>query len=146
MSKIINISKQNGLVNTEQITRRLFEIISTLKNGDYFIKVDKIIKHRSYSQNALMWLWFTCIEKETGTDKQDVHDYYCSLFLSRRTEINGVEKTVVGGTSKLDTVKFTDFLNKVQAEAASELGIKLPLPEDLAFAEFEDYYKRYINR
>ena len=71
------------------------------------------------SQNALMWMWFQCMEAETGTLKQDIHDYYCQKFLARRAVIGGVEKWVTGGTSKLNTAQMTDFLNKVQADAAS---------------------------
>lgn len=54
---------------------------SQLRNGRYRVKIERFTEPRTLSQNALMWLWFTCIEQETGTDKQDVHDYYCNLFL-----------------------------------------------------------------
>ena len=86
-------------------------------------------------------MWFTCIEQETGTDKQDVHDYYCHRFLRWTTYINGKEIVVAGSTSKLNTLQMTDFLNKVQADAAAELGIRLPLPADRYYQEFIDEYK-----
>ena len=35
----------------------------------------------------------------------------------------------------------TDFLNKVKADAASELGIMLPLPADRFYQEFINEYK-----
>ena len=35
----------------------------------------------------------------------------------------------------------TDFLNKVQADAAAELGITLPLPEDRYYSEFINEYQ-----
>ena len=88
-----------------------------------------------------MWLWFTCIEQETGTDKQDIHDYYCNMFLLRTAYFKGKEKVIAGSTSKLNTLQMTDFLNKVKADAASEFGIYLPLPEDRYYQEFVNEYK-----
>ena len=107
-------------------------LCSTLKNGTY--KVEP----RTLSQNALMWLWFACIERETGTDKLDVHDYYCRKFLPRQICMNGNIVSVVGSTSKLNTIQMKTFMDKVQADAATELGINLPLPVD-------QYYKDFIN-
>lgn len=36
------------------------------------------------------------------------------------------------------------FLDMVQADAASELGIILPDPEDLNYAAFEEYYRNRL--
>lgn len=116
-------------------------LCSKLRNGRYVVKIERHSEKRSLDQNALMWLWFTCIEHETGTEKIDIHDYYCSKFLRRVVVVNGEETVVVGSTSKLNTVQMTDFLNKVQADAADEIGIKLPLPEDRFYSEFVDEYK-----
>ena len=44
---------------------------------------------------------------------------------------------------RLNTVQMTDFLNKVKADAATELGITLPLPEDRYYNEL-DVYKRQM--
>ena len=114
---------------------------SQLRNGRYRVRIERYNEQRTLSQNALMWLWFTCIERETGTDKLDVHDYYCNRFLRRTAFIKGREMTVAGSTSKLNTVQMTDFLRKVQADAAAELGITLPLPEDRYYREFVNEYR-----
>ena len=114
---------------------------SQLRNGRYRVKIERFTEPRTLSQNALMWLWFTCIEQETGTDKQDVHDYYCNLFLRRASYIKGKETVIAGSTSKLNTVQMTDFLNKVQADAAAELGMTLPLPADRYYNEFINEYQ-----
>ena len=116
------LEKVNGEVH---ISKSFDFMCSQLRNGRYRVKIERFTEPRTMSQNALMWLWFTCIEQETGTDKQDVHDYYCNRFL-RRTSY---------------TVQMTDFLNKVQADAAAELGITLPLPADRYYNEFINEYK-----
>ena len=146
MAKVIRFIKKDGEIQYKQnLLNNLENAFSTIANGAYILSVKKEVKKRSLDQNALMWLWFTCIELETGTDKNDIHDYYCALFLRRTVAINGEDKVIVSGTSKLDTVQFTDFLNKIQADAASEFGIKLPTPDDLHFEAFKQEYERYIN-
>ena len=129
--------------NGEQVTfnREPASLFSTLRNGRYIVTIVREKEPRSIEQNNLMWLWFTCIESETGTTKQDVHDYYCSKFLRKTIDWNGTVRTIVEGTSKLHKDRMKDFLNKVQADALTEFGIRLPLPEDIGFEEFYHTYR-----
>lgn len=133
------LEKVNGEVH---ISKSFDFMCSQLRNGRYRVKIERYTEPRTLPQNKLMWLWFTCIEQETGTDKQDVHNYYCKLFLRKTICINGKETVIVEGTSQLNTVQMTDFLNKVQADAAAELGITLPLPADRFYNEFINEYNR----
>ena len=116
-------------------------VFALLRNGVYTVSITRAREPRSLDQNALMWLWFTCIEQETGTARQDVHDYYCVRFLRRSILWNGMNRTVVEGTSKLSKERMTWFLEQIQADALTEFGIKLPLPEDKYFEEFYQTYK-----
>lgn len=116
-------------------------MFNTVANGEYELEIKRKIKRRTTDQNALMWMWFTCIEDETGTLKQDVHDYYCKKFLRRIVVINGKEEVVVRQTSKLNTAEMTVFLNKVQSDAATEFGIRLPSPNDQFFNAFTNRYE-----
>lgn len=88
-----------------------------------------------------MWMWFTCMEDETGQSKEDIHDYYCKKFLWRDIEINGKIERVNSGTKDLNTMEFRNFLNFVRADAATEFGISLPSPEDRFYQEFVDQYR-----
>ena len=76
--------KEKGVVT---LNKSFDFMCSQLRNGRYRLIIERYTEPRTLSQNALMWLWFTCIEQETGTDKQDVHDYYCNLYLRRTTII-----------------------------------------------------------
>ena len=116
-------------------------VFQTLMNGQYTVTITRARQPRSLDQNALMWLWFTCISQETGTPIQDVHDYYCAKFLRKQIAWNGIIRTVVEGTSKLSKERMTNFLNQVQADAQTEFGITLPLPEDRYFEEFYQTFK-----
>ena len=129
--------------NGEQVSysKDLASVVQTLLNGQYTITITRRREPRSVDQNALMWLWFTCIETETGTPRQDVHDYYCKTFLTKRIDWNGHGEIVVEGTSKLSKERMKWFLDAVQADALTEFGIRLPLPEDKYYQEFCERYK-----
>jgi hypothetical protein len=49
---------------------------------------------------------------------------------------------IAGSTKGLTTEQMTEFLNQVQADAATEYGITLPNPEDMYF---EVWAKQYGN-
>lgn len=121
--------------------------INWLRNGHYELKIAKKVKRRSLPQNRLMWMWFACISSETGQSADDIHDYYALKFIPRfiTSLETGIEVRVPGKTSTLTTEAFTEFLNQVQADAATELGITLPSPDDLAWEEFEQQYKNQIQ-
>ena len=144
MAKTILFEKTKSKVEIVRINYQLNNILNLLSNGEYVITVKKRTSKRSLNQNALMWMWLACIEAETGQDKEDIYGHYCKKFLKREITINGERELVVSGSSKLDTVVMTNFLNKIQADAASEMGIKLPLPSDLAFEEFRNQYEQFI--
>lgn len=145
MNRTIIITKRRGTVLDRAAVHRWVDaVLDTMPYGVRELVFRKQERRRSNDQNRLMWLWLTCIADETGNNKQDLHDYYCKKFLSRSMSINGKSELVNYGTSGLNTETMTYFLNRVQADAASELGIRLPSPEDEAWAEFEEYYKNRI--
>lgn len=145
MMKTYAITKRGGTVpDRGAIHRWLDSQLDLMPNGERVLSLEKRRTGRSLSQNRLFWLWMACIADETGSEKQDIHDHYCRKFLMRNIEFNGRPEQVMMTTSQLDKETFTYFLNRVQTDAASELGIRLPSPEDEAWAEFEEYYKSRI--
>lgn len=138
MERSVILTKENGGLIFSSPLEYLY---SQLKNGKYKVKIENYAEKRTLNQNALMWMWMACIERETGSDKQDVHDYYCARFLSREVDINEVTTTVISGTSRLNTLQMTNFMDKVKADAATEFGITLPLPEDRYYEQFINEYK-----
>lgn len=137
MAHTVILRKNEGRLT---FSEELPYIFSLLTNGTYTVTVKRTTEKRTVSQNALMWMWFTCIERMTGTSKQDVHDYYAKRFLRRTVYYNGKAESVVGETKRLTTEQMTAFLNNVQADAETELGIKLPTPQDMYFEAFEAQY------
>ena len=137
MAKTVIVTKIDGKVKCDTDLNYLF---STMRNGTYTLTIKRASEKRTVSQNSLMWMWFGCLENDTGTPKQDFHDYYCKKFLKREVVVNDKVEVVVGETSKLSTQQMTEFLNKVQADVATEWGIRLPVPEDRYFEEFYQQY------
>lgn len=145
--KTIEFFKTNGKIgDVGALHSWLDRNIKWITNGSYTLLIKRRVKSRSLNQNRLMWLWFACIAKETGETAQRIHDVYCYMFLPEQvTDFEtGQLVRVPGHTHALTSEAFTDFLNRVQANAA-EMGIILPNPDDLAWAEFEEEYKRYLN-
>ena len=111
-------------------------VFSTLQNGTYTIIVKRASEKRSISQNDLMWMWLSCIERETGTSKDDIYMYYCKKFLMKTIRVGEKLERIYSTSSKLNTEQMKSFLDKIQADALSELGITLPNPEDRFFEQF----------
>lgn len=141
--KSVRFFKQRGKSNAETVLPQVQMWLNDATNGEYTIRFERAKKPRSNDQNRLMWLWFTCIAESwseaTGRtfSPQVVHDTYCTLFLP----INTPRGQIAGHTSSLTTEQMTAFLNKVQADAASEYGITLPNPEDLYFEMWAEQYR-----
>ncbi|MFI3322603.1 MAG: hypothetical protein R3Y50_08785 [Rikenellaceae bacterium] len=119
--------------------------ISKLPEGKRYEVIVKLHKEkRTLPQNSLFHLWCKCIQDDTGTDSEDVKRYCKERFLGYKdVYIFGNLSHELTSTAKLNTLQFTEFLNKMQAWAASELGIVLPIPEDL---EFNHFYEKYKDR
>lgn len=127
----------------EQVTfsKEPAAVVATLRNGRYTVTITREKSKRSLKQNALMWLWFNCIAEQTTTPVNIVHDYYCTQFLHHPIEWNGRSAPIVEGTKHLSEERMHDFLEKVKADALTDLGIQLPLPEDRFFEQFYQTYK-----
>ena len=132
------MEKRGGKVSLDTDLEFLF---STLRNGRYIISVKRASERRTIAQNDLMWSWFSCIEEETGTAKNDVYMYYCKKFLCKVVSVGERMEKIYQTSSMLNTVQMADFLKKIQADAAAELGIMLPIPEDRYFDDFYNKYK-----
>lgn len=141
--RALKFTKERGTISNRQELRSTLDMwLDTLGNGNYIMAIERVQRPRSNPQNRLMWLWFTIIAQSwseavgrTITPEQ-VHDAYCQIFLPV-TMPNGA--TIAGSTSRLSSEEFTDFLNKVQADAASEYGIRLPTPEEAMYTQYQVY-------
>ncbi|MFH0865771.1 MAG: hypothetical protein V1904_06225 [Bacteroidota bacterium] len=108
-------------------------------------RIEKVREVRSIRQNRLYWLHLTCIQQETGNDKELLHIYFAKRFLPI-IEYKMFNEIIYdrSSTADLDTVEFTHYLEKIQIFAQTELNIKLPNPEEQGWDEFFEHYKDFI--
>lgn len=137
MAKTIVMTKRDG--------KMLFDVepafvFSTLQNGTYHITIKRASEKRSIAQNDLMWMWLSCIERETCTPKDDIYMYYCKKFLMKTIRMGEKLERIYNTSSKLNTEQMKDFLDKIQADALTEFGIRLPDPKDQFFEQFYQQY------
>jgi hypothetical protein len=129
------MKRQTFIVGDEAARARLIVFFETRPlSKPLMVTVEDHRKRRSLSQNGLYWKWVGIVAGETGNDDDVVHDTFKDKFLApREVEIFG-ERRLVRTTTKLTTLEMKDYMDKVYAFAVSELGILLPVPEELGRA------------
>ena len=133
-------------VHNEQSKKDAIDYIASLDTDKFYrIKITQKRGKRSISQNSLYWMWLTCIEQETGNDKNELHEFFKNEILGRKClYIGDYESLVTVSTTELNTAQFKQYLDKIQIFANTELSIILPNPEDKHFEEFANYYSKFI--
>lgn len=139
MAKTIQYQKKHGNIpHKEKLLENIATMVDESNDGDHLIAFRK--PKRTIDQNALMWMWFRCLSEDTKSEPSEFYKEYSEKFLKERCKYVG-KKFKSGGTSTLTTKEFTEFLNKIQADAASEFRHTLPIPEDLNWEEFYNQFK-----
>lgn len=110
----------------------IIDYLSRLPEGKAFeVSVRLHKEKRSNPQNALYHSWLNIICKETKNDHETVHKALAKMFLGVDVcEFGGQKIAKIKSTTTLNTEEFTEYLNNVEAFAATELGIILPHPDD----------------
>lgn len=109
-------------------------------NKKYSVEVTEKRVRRTISQNSLYWLWLTAIEFETGNERNDLHEFFKTQYLTPEVHDVFGSKIEVRSTTGLNTVQFKYLLDQVQIFASRELAIHLPDSEDKRWEEFYSYY------
>lgn len=135
----VTLTKRNGAVSME---KSFGFICSQLRDGVYELSIKRKTKARTLSQNGLLWLWYTCLANSfEGTCKDDWHEYYKHKFNAKVLIVDGKDVRVAQSTATLSTLQMSRYMDMIQADAATEFGVTLPLPGDRYYEEFIDYYK-----
>ena len=130
MGKRVRLEK--SVIGGTRLSASLVETIDALPYGQYDILIEKRGYVRTLSQNRLFWMWMAELEYWSGTPRKKWHDYFVELFIP----------PYKNGTSDLSIEAMNHFMNQVHAEALTEWGVELPLPDDSdMFYEFVDEYK-----
>lgn len=107
----------------------LIEYLSCLPDKVFDVSVKLHHEKRSDPQNKLYWVIVGLVAKETGNDKDTVHRFFAKEFIGYDIKTIGEERiAIVRSTSALSTEEFSEYLSKVMAFTAQELGIIIPDP------------------
>ena len=92
------------------------------------ITIAKPTKTRSNPQNFYLWgCVYKTIADETGDDADSIHHYLTGMFLSEKTTC---PIPLVKSTTKLTTVEFMAYVEKVLFWSAEFLNLYIPLPNE----------------
>lgn len=89
---------------------------------EYEIHIRKRKTKRTLEQNARLWSLYRSIGDWIGVTDDEMHEYMGNKFLKYVRTINGEDVISIESTTKLDTKKMTEYQEKIEAWAATELG------------------------
>lgn len=145
MKREIEIRKRAGeSLLMEQIRDVVSMWLDTCPSGDWVLKLEKKVRQRGLSQNALLWVWMEVLSKEwaEATDDHYTKEQWKEFFARKFLPVTGPDGEIVGGsTSALTTEQMTEFLTKIQAYAEEKWYITLLGAEDSMFNEWRSQYE-----
>jgi len=111
---------------------KLFKYLKTLENV-YKLEIKRDKDKRSYSQNRYYHgVVVKMLGDELGNFPTEMHEILKSLFLQYDAVIGktGEVVRVVKSTTELTTIEFEEYLEKCRIFALTNLGIRIPLPNE----------------
>lgn len=118
------------LIDSEPRRQQAIERIQALDiSRPWRVEIKRWQKRRSLNQNSLYHMWVGTIAQETGNDHEAVHEALKSMFCPLTVIELGGEMRTVRSTALLNTELMWQYMEQVHAYAATDLGIRLPLPE-----------------
>lgn len=104
---------------------RLWRVIDGLAPKVWRVSITAYRSRRSNDQNRLAWKLYNAVAAETGYTPDEVHSLFKQKFGEPKVvKIGGVEVTEYT-TRDRDVGWFSDYLDRCQAFAASELGVTI---------------------
>lgn len=112
---------------------KFLEYVATL-DGDVLLSVKKRRRNRSDNQNRYYWgVVIEILAKDLGYHAEEMHDALKWKFLRKEER---PELPTTYSTSMLSTAEMEEYLAGVRLWAAAELGIVIPLPNEVDLPEY----------
>jgi len=127
------------IICNENVRQNACNFISMINvDGDMEVVIRKHKTTRSLRQNNLLWKWLTIIRDEYAlagnktTSTEVWLEYFGQLFLPvEDNQVMGQAVRFRKSTRKLSVAEMAEFLTKIEAYCATDMGIFLPSPQDL---------------
>ncbi len=144
------------------------EYFKRLLDNESTIELKKVTQKRSLLQNALYWVWLTCIEKETGNPKEQMHLLYRANLLPKSDEqitkiiipklwetvkirindyryfdgLSDIINIISTHTPDNDTKEMTYYMDAIKDHAKQNMNILLLTKDEKHFIDFINEYQR----
>lgn len=98
--------------------------VAYLKENDgKEFRIEPLVRTRSLSQNNLYWMYLDIIERETGNNANDLHEYFRRTLLPPKfIKVMGQEVKIPASTTDLKKHEFSEYMEKISAET----GVAIP--------------------
>lgn len=121
---------------------RAIKFIDKLFEKSKFIRIEHVPETKSLNQIRYVWLIFTIIADETGSDKNYIYHLFLNRFPTLQEIKNefGAMELIPITMSLFSKEQMSNFIENVVIEGRSH-GFDLPEPEDLRALEMYNYYR-----
>jgi len=103
------------------------------ENKGKALRIELEVSTRSLSQNNLYWFYLEIIERETGNNKDDLHEYFKRKHLPPKfIKVLGKEIKIARSTTDLKKHEFGEYMEKICAET------NVTIPDTESYKEFMD--------
>ena len=116
------------------VTPEVKDYLHTLNGKRVELTVEKLKHPRTNSQNRYYWgVVVHEIAKHTGHDPEQVHELLKQMFSPKWHYPAGLigAAGIPTSTTRLDTLEFTDYIEKCRLWANEFLGLQIPLPGEV---------------
>lgn len=101
------------------------------------LRIEPQVLTRTLNQNSLYHLYLDVIERETGNNHNDLHEFFKREFLPPRiikVRIAGKEseRKIPASTTDLNKTDFADYMDKICAM------VEIPIPDSEAYLAEQD--------
>lgn len=94
------------------------------------LRIEEMKHTRSMSQNKLYWLFLEVIERETGNNSEDLHEYFKRVLLKPKwIKVLENDIRIPGSTTELTKVEFSEYMEKISALT------EIPIPDTEKYNE-----------
>lgn len=113
---LVKGKKDGGIEFKSDYQHALFkECLKGLIGKNFALHIDQRKPKRSEAQNRFYWLYIESISHETGYTKEELHDLFKGMFLTRKIkEVMGKKVRITKSTTLLTKSEFSEYVLEIQ--------------------------------
>ncbi len=129
------MTEQTYVLRTPEICNRVIRWLEQIGAGDFKkvwqLEIKPYSKRNSNNQKRTYFGWVGMIAKDTGHSDDEIDEMFRKKFLPPTVvELGGESIEVSASIAKLPTMAMSEYMDRVMAFCATDLGMALPQPND----------------